>query len=66
MQLSKSCLNCFEVHARERKAKWFIDLASFSRSSFTNAQIEEKTWLVCVLTVLAGDFSNEALDFNDS
>ena len=50
---------------RERFAKWFTFGVSFSRSSFTNAQIEEKTWFDCVLTVLVGDFfSNEALDFN--
>ncbi len=34
---------------RERRAKWFIDVAIFSRSSFTNAQIEAKMWLLWVL-----------------
>ncbi len=50
---------------RERRAKWFIDVAIFSRSSFTNAQIEAKMWLLWVLIVLVGDLANEALDFND-
>jgi len=40
-------------------------VTSFIRSNFTNAQIEQKTWLDCVLMVLVGDFASEALDFND-
>ena len=52
-------------YMRERRAKWFSFVASFIRSSFTNAQIEAKQWLDCVLIVLVGDLANEALDFND-
>lgn len=38
-------------------------MISFIRSNFTNAQIEVKTWLPCVLMVLVGNFAKEALDF---
>ncbi len=36
---------------------------SFIRSSFTNAQIEAKTWLPCVLMVLVGDLASAAFTF---
>src|SRR5215212_2482048 len=50
-------------YIRERRAKWFVFVASFIRSSFTNAQIAAKQWLLCALIVLVGDLVNEALDF---